>query len=805
MSTLYLLNYNNYYNRIVKKEASLDKYFEAAPGYQTVQNVNFVPNDYINTTQVVNIPDSKIPDYLIVAEDNEIISRWFVVGATRTTYNQLKLDLHRDVVVDNYDAAITATYFIEKAQLSDINDPAIYNSEGNTFNQIKKQEILLKDETGCPWIVGFIPRDAFTISQKIKTSYPFDGIEDGSFATISDYPYYKYQNQEFAGTSTNKEYGVGVAYKIFTGNRTPPRDVSRYFRFNQTGAYIGYVEYSSEDGKPGYSSNTITHGDDTVKWVVSNYSGVISQMNNYFDAALGNKVNSSIIVNDFLREDGKIYKDNNTGSYYRVHVIDNGARDISQYVPVSSNLGILFTNNVTLTGSGGMGTTFTFTGSPNSKEFKVYTSVHYYNIQLELLSTQIEVDINAADNRYHLNDNPYDMFCLPYPDAGQAITIRKNGVKYVTINRDASFNIATAIAQESGSANIYDVQLLPYCPVRYIIQPDGSLDIKDALISNVMRTAGDTVQEIASVVMWASTSQFTVPRISVSIPQGNTVEEKKIKNETEFWRLCSPNYNGVFEFKPTMNGGIDYIKIDCNYKPYSSYIHASINFKQLYGSDFNDSRGLICGGDFSLPQVTSAWADYQLQNKNYQQMFDRQIQNMEVKNDVAREQEKWQAASGVIGATVQGGVSGMMAAGPLGALAGLGTGAASLAGGIRDMQLNEKLRQEGIDFATDMFNMNLENIQALPQGLAKVSAFTANNKVFIFLEKYDATDIEKKSLRQQIALRGMTVQRIDTLSAYMKEDIKTYIKARLIRCKNFTDDYHILAALAKEIYEGVFI
>ena len=803
MSTLYLLNYNNYYNRIVKKEASLDKYFEAAPGYQTVQNVNFVPNDYINTTQVVNIPDSKIPDYLIVAENNEIISRWFVVGATRTTYNQLKLDLHRDLVVDNYDAAITATYFIEKAQLSDINDPAIYNSEGNTFNQIKKQEILLKDETGCPWIVGFIPRDAFKTSQKIQTSYPFDGIEDGSFATISEYPYYKYQDQEFAGTSTNKEYGVAVHWKDYTSNVRPPTDKNTYFRFNDAGAYIG-TESSSESF--GYALNyTVRGGESTLTWIVSKYPQIISTMNKQFDAALGNEVNSSIVVNDFLHEDGKIYKDNNTGNYYRVHIIDNGARAVSAFVPPSSNLGLNFQNFMTYSGKVDAYSTGEITGSPTAKEFKIYSYIHYYNIQLELLSTQIEVDINAADNRYHLNDNPYDMFCLPYPDAGQAITIKKNGVKYVTINRDASFNIATAIAQESGSANIYDVQLLPYCPVRYIIQPDGSLDIKDALISNVMRTAGSAVQEIASVVMWASTSQFTVPRISVSIPQGNTVEEKKIKNETEFWRLCSPNYNGVFEFKPTMNGGVDYIKIDCNYKPYSSYIHASINFKQLYGSDFNDSRGLICGGDFSLPQVTSAWADYQLQNKNYQQMFDRQIQNMEAKNDVAREQEKWQVASGVIGATVQGGVSGMMAAGPGGVLAGLGAGAASLAGGIRDMQLNEKLRQEGIDFANDMFNMNLKNIQALPQGLAKVSAFTANNKVFIFLEKYDATDIEKKSLRQQIALRGMTVQRIDTLLAYMKEDIKTYIKARLIRCENFTDDYHILAALAKEIYEGVFI
>ena len=56
----------------------------------------------------------------------------------------------------------------------------------------------------------------------------------------------------------------------------------------------------------------------------------------------------------------------------------------------------------------------------------------------------------------------------------------------------------------------------------------------------------------------------------------------------------------------------------------------------LSAGDFNDQRGLICGGDFSLPNVSDAWADYQMQNKNYQNIFDREVQSMEISNRYQR-------------------------------------------------------------------------------------------------------------------------------------------------------------------------
>lgn len=62
------------------------------------------------------------------------------------------------MVADHYDELLNAPMYIEKATITDVNDPAIFNTEGLTLNQIKKSETLLKDETNCPWIVGYIPK-----------------------------------------------------------------------------------------------------------------------------------------------------------------------------------------------------------------------------------------------------------------------------------------------------------------------------------------------------------------------------------------------------------------------------------------------------------------------------------------------------------------------------------------------------------------------------------------------------------------------------------------------------------------------
>ena len=154
MSTIYLLKYNNYYNRIVKKEDTLGAYLTQDYLLDSFENVNFVPADGVDTTLVVK-HEGPNPDYLIVADGNDIESRWFVVESDIIRGGQYRLTLHRDVIVDSYDLVINAPCFIEKATLSN-NDPFIFNGEDMTFNQIKNY-----GADSYPTENGFVPEDVF--------------------------------------------------------------------------------------------------------------------------------------------------------------------------------------------------------------------------------------------------------------------------------------------------------------------------------------------------------------------------------------------------------------------------------------------------------------------------------------------------------------------------------------------------------------------------------------------------------------------------------------------------------------------
>ena len=204
--------------------------------------------------------------------------------------------------------------------------------------------------------------------------------------------------------------------------------------------------------------------------------------------------------------------------------------------------------------------------------------------------------------------------------------------------------------------------------------------------------------------------------------------------------------------------------------------------------------------------TTSAWETYQLNNKNYQNSFDRQVQNLEVNNAVQREREIWNMASGVVGSTASNATSGAMIGGPAGALIGGAVGAgSSIFGGLRDLQLNDTLRHEAIDYTKDQFGYQLGNIKALPMSLSKVSAFNVDNKYFPFLEYYTCSEIEKEALKEKLKYNGMTLMKIDKLINYQITGEPTYMKGQLIRLETIQEDFHVINGIAEELNKGVFI
>ena len=154
MANVTLLHYNNYFNRIVKKEEFYTTYLTSDPNYNKIENVNFVPGDGISTSLVLGTYSLNMGfDYVVVTEienGTEVIkSRWFLMEEHRTRNGQYEITLRRDVIADNLEEVKDAVTYIEKGYIQP-EDPMIFNNEGIQFNQIKQKETLLKDGTGCP-------------------------------------------------------------------------------------------------------------------------------------------------------------------------------------------------------------------------------------------------------------------------------------------------------------------------------------------------------------------------------------------------------------------------------------------------------------------------------------------------------------------------------------------------------------------------------------------------------------------------------------------------------------------------------
>lgn len=778
---LYFLKYNNYYNRQLKVLNSIQDYEDYIIGVQS--NVNFNPNDGVSTTQVINWQADTIPDYMIAVDNATINSRWFVIDSTRLLTKQFQLNLYRDTLAD-YKAEIQdAPIFVEKAMLAASN-PLIFNREDFTVNQIRRQPILLKDPTKIPWIVGYIPKDSFAENDEtITAKYNLEASPDLVVENISDWNYINYVG--YSGTAAYT--GFKFTLKPASGNGLQ----SNYQLYiNQTSGDINQVGPTDSRWDNTYAYNYINQ---SITFTLitdefrTNYRANTTYKS-YFDGFISSNYNimTSADVEEATNLNGKIIKDSTTGLIYRIEVEINPIEETGSLYDETAMRGQL--NNMIPNPVAGIATPETFTYKFTGNKIEV---------KLTQVQDSIQATIAKADDRFHLEDQPYDMFCIPY---GEILTFSSatNGFR----TKQIGTALAAAIAAQSGTGNVYDVQILPYCPVQYLWNDaDNYLDAASAPNSVIKDADGHDI----SILIWCQKSNFNF-NIKYSIPKAINAVETKVESQCKKYRLVSPNYASAFEFDPQKNGGLDYFRVDCSYKPFNPYIRVAPMFKNLYGYGGNyDSRGLILSGDFSITQLTNAWANYELQNKNYQAIFDRKIQHMEVENRQQRINDvingiagsgQLAASGALVGSMLgsSGGVAGAVIGGVAGGVGGVGLG-------VADFALKEKLRNEAMDYTKDNFGYELGNIQAIPTGLSKTTALTINNPIIPMLEIYDCTYEEKEAFRQKLKYNGMTVMAIGTMGQYSEG----YFKGKLIRLETVDDDYHIVNTIASELHKGVYL
>ena len=941
MNLLILKGFNNYFNRIIKRYSTKAEYIAHSDSYYDFSNINFNPNDGVTTTQVLGSstqqqaggPDlvplawehDGNPDYLIayeteqvgIATNTVIRSRWFITESVRTRNGQYSLKLKRDSIADHLETLLSCPAFIKKGTVSDDN-PLIVNSEGITVNQIKSGETLLKDKTGSAWIVGYMAKNAptATITEQIpdETHVDFTTIEemaseldvevDDLSAILTDAPdnpsYFINDNIEVVGwinmtDGTNLEWRVIAGSQNFLDSITYGKldnlshaNTNDCFAKEKAGDYISRLQFT---GVGTYWKNAVAPYANTIKQNWKAYN----QNHPFFTKKIFDYLTNLATNKTFIYKQGHYYNIKlgsvegpvNTGERYSTSAL------LAPFPTICEN----FVNAWNADHPDVPGRSVLLELLNRGTIFINYNEMTA-NFYLEEIANTSEVPgltVKMSSTRNIVQTQPYDMFAIP----ANNVFLDINSDTYPVIG-DYAQKIAMALALKLNvgqNANLYDIQLLPYCPIpqiagqnridvsnltnevdydlimssapqksKYVVVDSSYTTIDGHYVAyceyetNIaeanwgelyLSSVGSWDQELIIEVTFSATTevrggkivikasvqinelvddpqmvQFQFgynyigttpePRSIIIYPKNNSFsvaldynlalsESMKIDSQTDLYRLVSPNYQGSFDFNVAKNGGaVNGFIADCTYKPYTPYIKVAPNFAWLYGTNYGDCRGLICGGDFSIGFYSDIWQEYQLQNKNYQNIFNREIQNLDISQGIQRTQQYASGGLNIVRDTIAGGVGGGLATGsPYGAIAGAVVG--GIGSGIGygvDMNLMERGLQEQRQFSIDKFKMQLGNIQALPYTLTKVGAFNINSKVWPFLEYYTCSEQEKEALKMKIQYEGMTVGIVDYLGNYMNGG---YVQADLIRNESIIEDSHLLDDIYIELTKGVYM
>ena len=536
---LLLLHYNNYFNRIIKRKSTIDDYKAADANYKEASNINFNPGDGVNTSLVLGLGQNGSLfegdefDYLVAYEtvDNitKIDSRWFILEQDRKRSGQYELTLKRDVIADNYIDVVDSPIYLEKGFINDVNDPLLYNSESMNLNQIKQLEIPLKDETQSGWVVGYIPSDAFPkvepaydrVEKKVtipmSADITVDGLSSWSYWNYcSSNPNYKFMadtagkrkvtvkirsERKYADSARSVRCDMVTADYTFYPNST---DAGTYSQVNS-----GYIKTSSgtlnyPQWYKDYGPVTFMQGTINAKLCGTIFDPV--RNNSTFNNALNTILGTGITIGDtsaLRRLQDKIILDSSTNTYYRISIISTS--EGSPITVTSSMSGgqtaLTALKNAMnyINGAGGslQGEYTTFTASNSSTS---------YAIQLTNVGVSLYVDLNS--DRAHLNDAPYDMFCIPFSDT---LKLKYNSTEF-TCSKNVALSMATEIAKDLGSGTVYDVQLLPYCPNRTLVvksnSPSTVLDLSGVKYDLIKESVTNNPK---SAVIWCTESTFQVP------------------------------------------------------------------------------------------------------------------------------------------------------------------------------------------------------------------------------------------------------------------------------------------------------
>lgn len=263
-----------------------------------------------------------------------------------------------------------------------------------------------------------------------------------------------------------------------------------------------------------------------------------------------------------------------------------------------------------------------------------------------------------------------------------------------------------------------------------------------------------------------------------------------INKETDTIKIVSPSRASQFLFRPYDNDGSMLFQSKVTLKPFASVIYIRPSTQGLLMYDYDDKDCLIINEDCSLTAVTSQWTEYIYSNKNYSNIFEREIQGREFERGWERRVEQAQAKSDIDTArnitaqkwsTRTGNIpiiSGLIGAGAMAA----GPDQNYLAMAQTDREYNEALYQQGLSMSRDLFKYQLDNIKSQPSIPSKITTIDCKLLDGVYLEYYSTNDTELAAINSYYAFNGNRIDNYGTFSTYWG----AFIRGKIIRSNHYT-------------------
>lgn len=278
-----------------------------------------------------------------------------------------------------------------------------------------------------------------------------------------------------------------------------------------------------------------------------------------------------------------------------------------------------------------------------------------------------------------------------------------------------------------------------------------------------------------------------------------------INKETDTIKIVSPSRASQFLFRPYDNNGNMLFETKITLKPYASVIYIRPSTQGLLIRDWNDKDCLIIQEDFSLTNVSSEWTNYIYNNKNYSNIFEREMQGREYERSWERRVEQAQAKSDEWSAR---NVSAQKASTYTGNLPIVSSIASAIGTAWKDTnymeaaqldrEYNEALYQQGMSLSRDLFEYQLENIKSQPLIPSKITTIDCKFLDGVYLEFYSTNETELEAISNFYKYNGNRIDSYGTFSMYWGN----FVRGKIIIAQNYTQPE--IDELNRRLSMGIF-